>query len=402
MEEGMDRIGIKESVKMLAGRKIESMYLNDFFLTWDKSDEEIQAVLQTAEILRSMRKANISPKIFDSGLGVSIFRDKSTRTRYSFAGACNFLGLGMVDMDHEKTQIVHNGTLHESANMISFLTEVIGVRDDLFLGEGNRAQKALAESVYQGYVEWVLPQRPTIINLQCDIDHPTQTLSDVMHLSLYYDGLENLKGKKIAVTWAYSPSCINPLSVPQGLIGLMTRFGMDVVLAHPQGYTLLPEVEELAKINAMKSGGAFERVGTMAEAFDGADIVYPKNWAPFSVMEERTQLLTAGNTQGLADLENRCLEQSREFMDWACTDSMMGCTKGGGAVYMHCLPADISAVNCEHGEVSAMVYDRNRLPLYLQAGLKPYVIAAMIFLGKVKSPAEKLMEILERSPKRSV
>ena len=49
------------------------------------------------------------------------------------------------------------------------------------------------------------------------------------------------------MTWAYSPSYGKPLSVPQGVIGLMTRFGMDVVLAHPEGYDVMPEVEEIAK-----------------------------------------------------------------------------------------------------------------------------------------------------------
>ena len=122
-------------------------------------------------------------------------------------------------------------TVRETANMISFLTEVIGIRDDIYIGEGHSYMKEVARAVSQGHQEGVLSRRPTLVNLQCDIDHPTQTMSDVLHLIHYFGGVENLKGKKIAMSWAYSPSYGKPLSVPQGIIGLMTRFGMEVVLA---------------------------------------------------------------------------------------------------------------------------------------------------------------------------
>src|SRR5208337_3771499 len=119
----------------------------------------------------------------------------------------------------------------------------------------------------------------------------------------HFGGLENLKGKKIAMTWAYSPSYGKPLSVPQGIIGLMTRFGMDVRLAHPEGYDLIPEVVELAGRQAAESGGRFRKTTSMDEAFDGADIVYPKSWAPYHVMEQRTKLLKVSDKDGLKQLE---------------------------------------------------------------------------------------------------
>lgn len=106
------------------------------------------------------------------------------------------------------------------------------------------------------------------------------------------------------MTWAYSPSYGKPLSVPQGIIGLMTRFGMDVTLAHPEGYDLIPDVVAVAKQNAESSGGSFRQVNSMAEAFKDADIVYPKSWAPYKVMEERTELLRANDHDGLKALEN--------------------------------------------------------------------------------------------------
>ena len=129
------------------------------------------------------------------------------------------------------------------------------------------------DAVTEGNKDGILEQRPTLVNLQCDVDHPTQCMADMLHIIHEFGGVENLKGKKLAMTWAYSPSYGKPLSVPQGVIGLMTRFGMDVVLAHPEGYDVMPEVEEIAKKNAEKSGGSFTKTNSMEEAFKDADII---------------------------------------------------------------------------------------------------------------------------------
>jgi knotted carbamoyltransferase YgeW len=396
----MDKAEILQRIESLSTKKADAMYQNDFLLTWDKSDDEIDATLQTAEILRAMRRDNISCHLFDSGLAISIFRDQSTRTRFSFASACNLLGLAIQELDEKKSQIAHGETVRETANMISFLAEVIGIRDDIYLGEGHTYTKEVAHAVHQGHQEGVLHQRPTLVNLQCDIDHPTQTMSDALHLINTFGGIENLKGKKIAMSWAYSPSYGKPLSVPQGIIGLMTRLGMDVVLAHPEGYNLMSEVVAVAQTNSQESGGSFTRAISMAEAFKDADIVYPKSWAPYSVMEERTRLLQAGDHDGLKTLEKRCLETNKEFIDWECSEKLMQTTRQGQALYMHCLPADISGVSCERGEVEASVFERYRVPQYTQAGYKPYIIAAMIFLSKFENPAEKLVELVDRGRAR--
>ena len=396
----MDKAEILKSIESLSKINIDTMVLNDFLLTWDKSGDEIAATLQTAEILRALRQNNISSRVFETGLAISIFRDQSTRTRFSFASACNLLGLAIQELDEEKSQVAHGETVRETANMISFLAEVIGIRDDIYLGQGHTYMKEVARAVNQGHREGVLPQRPTLINLQCDIDHPTQTMSDALHLIHYFGGVENLKGKKIAMSWAYSPSYGKPLSVPQGIIGLMTRFGMDVVLAHPEGYTLMPEVVEVAQTNSAQFGGSFSQVMHMEDAFKDADIVYPKSWAPYNVMEQRTRLLQDGDRQALEALEKRCLAINKKYIDWQCTEKLMQITRQGQALYMHCLPADISGVSCESGEVEASVFERYRVPQYVQAGYKPYIIAAMIFLSKFNDPAEKLLQLVNQARSR--
>ncbi len=387
-------------INALKGLKIDNMYLNDFFHTWKESDDEIQAVFDVAEILRAMRENNISTKVFDSGLGISVFRDNSTRTRFSFASACNLLGLEVQDLDEKVSQIAHGETVRETANMVSFMADVIGIRDDMYIGKGHTYMKTVSEAVQEGYKDGVLEQRPTLVNLQCDIDHPTQSMADMLHVINYFGGVENLKGKKVAMTWAYSPSYGKPLSVPQGIIGLFSRFGMDVVLAHPEGYEIMEDVEKVAEENAKKSGGSFKKVNSMAEAFKDADIVYPKSWAPYAVMEERTKIVETGDQAALKELEKRCLENNAKFKDWTCTEDLMKTTKDGKALYMHCLPADISGLSCKEGEVEQSVFDRYLTPLYKEASYKPYIIAAMIFLAKFKDPAGKLAELLEDAKPR--
>lgn len=391
---------LQDYIEKLNALNFKEMYNNDFFLTWEKSDDELEAVFTVADALRFMRENNISTKVFESGLGISLFRDNSTRTRFSFASACNLLGLEVQDLDEGKSQVAHGETVRETANMISFMADVIGIRDDMYIGKGNAYMQEVSKSVQQGHKDGILEQRPSLVNLQCDIDHPTQSMADALHLIHEFGGIENLKGKKVAMTWAYSPSYGKPLSVPQGIIGLMTRFGMEVVLAHPEGYEVMPEVAEIAKANAEKSGGSFTKTNNMEEAFKAADIVYPKSWAPFAAMEKRTNLYGDGDFDGIDKLEKELLAQNARHKDWTCSEEMMKLTKDGKALYLHCLPADITGVSCREGEVAASVFDRYRTPLYKEASYKPYIIASMIFLSKFNNPQATLKALEEKAAKR--
>ena len=390
---------IKGIIKELAATGGD-LFGKDFLLTWDKSEEELKQIVFTAEALKQMHAEGISSKVYDSGLAISNFRDNSTRTRFSFASACNLLGLEVQDLDESKSQIAHGETVRETANMISFLTDVVGIRDDMYLGAGNAYMREVGEALDDGFENEVLHQRPSIVNLQCDIDHPTQTMADLCWLKEHFGGLDKLKGKKIAMTWAYSPSYGKPLSVPQGIIGLMTRFGMDVTLAHPEGYDLIPEVIDVAKKNAAASGGAFNQVASMDAAFKDADIVYPKSWAPYTVMQQRTDMLRAGDQAGLNNLEEQCLANNARFKDWECTEEKMKLTRGGEALYMHCLPADITGVSCKEGEVADAVFEKYRIPTYKEAGFKPFVIAAMILTSRFEDVSGLLGKLVDRNKRR--
>jgi knotted carbamoyltransferase YgeW len=379
-----------------------SLYQKDFLLTWDKTEAELKAILLIAEALRWLHHHNLSARCFESGLAVSVFRDNSTRTRFSYASGANLLGLAIQDLDEGKSQIAHGETVRETANMISFLTEIIGIRDDMFLGAGHTYMVEVGQALDDGLQNGVLPQRPGIVNLQCDVDHPTQAMADLLWLREHFGSLENLRGKKLAMTWAYSPSYGKPLSVPQGIIGLMTRFGMHVSLAHPKGYDLIPDVVKLAGRQAKDTGGSFTHTNSMDEAFADADIVYPKSWAPYDVMGRRTDLLRAKDHDGLKKLEQEALARNAGHKDWECTEARMKKTKDGSALYMHCLPADISGVSCAQGEVAASVFERYRIPTYKEAGGKPYIIAAMMLANRFAHAADVLDGLKKRGSPRHI
>lgn len=375
----------------LAKLDFSKMYNEDFLLTWEKSTDELRALYAVADALRNLRERNISTRLFESGLAVSLFRDNSTRTRFSYASGSNLLGLQLMDLDEGKSQIAHGETVRETATMISFMADVIGIRDDKFIGKGDAYMREVSASVKQAFEDGVLDHRPTLVSLQSDMDHPTQSTADILYLINEFGGLENLHGKKVAVTWAYSPSYGKPLSCPQSLITLLPRFGMDVTLAHPEGYDLMPELVDVAGKFAAESGATFKKTHNMAEAFEGADIVIPKSWAPYAAMEKRTNLYAAGDDAGIDALEKELLAENATHKDWCCTADLMAKTAHGmDTIYMHPLPADINGVSCEHGEVANEVFDYHRDGLYKEASYKPYAIAAMIFLQKAKDPIATL------------
>ncbi|MFH0749385.1 MAG: knotted carbamoyltransferase YgeW [Candidatus Gottesmanbacteria bacterium] len=371
-------------------------YGHDFLRTWDKSNDELVATLSVAQTIRELLYRGVSAKTFNSGVAISIFRDKSTRTKYSFASAANYLGLEIEDLEEKKSQIAHGETVMETVNMLSFLTRVIGIRDDIFLGVGHNYMVEVAESLDWGHKHNVLAARPSVINLQCDEDHPTQSLSDLLHLINYFGGIKNLRGKNLTMSWAYSPSYGKPMSVPQGIIALLPRFGMNITLAYPKGYNLIPEIEDYAKKQATKNHGSFRITNDMRDAFTGADIVYPKSWASFAVMKERTKLRSAGDEKGLVDLEKETLTENAKHKEWTCTEKLMEKTKGGHALYMHCLPADITGVSCKNGEVDNTVFEQYKKETYIEASYKPFIIASMMLLTQFGAQTPVILKRIMR------
>ncbi len=346
---------------------------------------ELETLLAVARRLERADRIGRSTALFPNQLAWAMFFDNSTRTKSAWAGAASRLGMHPVIVDGASTQVEHGETAAETGAMLGMNAHALGVRHDLIPGEGQRFMRALVDGL-SDYLSGTHDPRPVpLVNLQCDVDHPTQTLADLMWLRERFPG--GLTGRRIAVTWAYSPSYAKPLSVPQGLLTLLTRFGAEVVLAHPPGYPLMDEPLAAATRNAAASGGSLTFAGDMDAAFAGADAVYPKSWGPYDLMHARVAAHAARDRTRMAGLEAEALARNAAHRDWICDERRMALTRGGHALYLHCLPADIGA------EVSPGVMERARLDVARQANKKVYVIMAALALAKQPSLGARLAEL---------
>ncbi len=365
---------------------VTQLHKKSLLVTSDWTENEIEALLQLAELFGAADRQGRKVPLLSGELAYALFFDQSTRTKSAWAGAAARLGMHPVIVDGGTTQVAHGETAEETGAMLGMNSHALGVRHDMFLGEGNLFMREMLRGLDAYLQQTDDPRSVPLVNLQCDIDHPTQTLADLLWLREHFDG--QLRGKKIAVSWAYSPSYAKPLSVPQGLIMLLPRFGMNVCLAHPKGYELTGSCLEQAKQGAEKGGGAFEVVDEMSPAFADADVVYPKSWGPRSLMLERVEAHRAGRNDEIGEIEQRALALNRKHQGWICDGEQMARTTDGKALYMHCLPADIGA------EVSAEVYDRYRTLVAREANQKIYAIMALLSAAKVQDLPQQLEKVL--------
>lgn len=361
----------------LSHDSLHALFGRSMLLTSDWSDADIEALSRLAETFAALDRVGVATPLFPNQLNTALFFDKSTRTRSSWAGASARLGSQPFIVDGSATQVAHGETAEETGAMLGMNSHALGVRHDLVLGEGNTFMRK-AKSGIDDYLAATGDGRVVpMVNLQCDIDHPTQTMADLLWLRESFG--RDLRGRTIAVSWAYSPSYAKPLSVPQGLITLLTRSGMNVRLARPEGYDLMPETLAIAAQNAERNGGTFTVTNDMDAAVEGADIVYPKSWGPYELMLERVEASAKRDQSAMDGIERRALERNRAHTDWIYDERRQALTAGGKALYMHCLPADIGA------EVSPGVMDDFRVHVAREANKKVYVIMAL--LAGAKEPA---------------
>jgi knotted carbamoyltransferase YgeW len=361
---------------------LDSLHGRSLLITQDWNDPDLEALLRLAGRLEKLDRSGRLRPLLQGELAYALFFDNSTRTKSAWAGASARLGMNPVIVDGSSTQVAHGETAEETGAMLGMNAHALGVRHDLILGEGHRFMREVKGGIDSYLKATDDPRSVPIVNLQCDVDHPTQTLADLLWLR---ERLGDLRGKRIAVSWAYSPSYAKPLSVPQGLIMLLSRSGADVVLAQPEGYRLLDGPMQAAHHNAARTGGSFREVHSMDEAFAGADAVYPKSWGPWDLMQERVEANRKGDKAAMSDIERRALARNAQHRDWICDERRMGTTKD--ALYLHCLPADIGA------EVSPGVMDRFRVAVAREANKKVYVIMALLAAAKVASLEQRLQAL---------
>ncbi len=363
---------------------LDAIFGRSLLTTQEWSTSELGTLRDLARTLADFDRRGIRTPLCPNELAWALFFDQSTRTKSAWAGAAARLGMQPVIVDGSSTQVSHGETAVETGAMLGMNAHAMGIRHDLILGEGNTFMRDVKSGIDDYLTATDDLRRVPVVNLQCDVDHPTQTMADLLWLEDNFDG--DLAGRNITVSWAYSPSYAKPLSVPQGLVTLLTRFGANVTLAHPPGYRLTEATMTAAAANA-SGGGSFRMVDTMDEAFADADVVYPKSWGAHDLMLERVDANAHGDTGELAAIERRALGRNAQFADWICDERRMALTRGGEALYMHCLPADIGA------EVSAGVMDAHRVDVARQANGKLYVVMALLAGAKVPDLAATLSSL---------
>jgi N-acetylornithine carbamoyltransferase len=305
--------------------------------------EELETVFDVAWDLKRRRALGEPHALLRDKVLAMLFFFTSTRTRTSFEAGMAQLGGHAMFIDSQTTQIAHGDTAKEIGEIVGRYSDGIAIRQCDW-NFGNQYIREVAKY-----------SRVPVLNMQCDVYHPFQILADAMTLMERFG--RNLKGRKIAVSWAYAASYQKPISVPQSLILLMTRLGMNVALAHPPEYKLMPEIVEQARENARKSGGSLEITHDMDEAFKDADAVYPKSWGALLTTTDNAESARIG----------------KQYTDWICDARRMALAKEH-AVYMHCLPADRGL------EVTDEVIDGPQSVVYDEAENRLHVQKAVMAL----------------------
>jgi N-acetylornithine carbamoyltransferase len=304
-------------------------------LEWSR--EELDTLIDVAFDLKRKRALGESHALLRDKVLAMLFFFTSTRTRTSFEAGMAQLGGHAMFVDSDTTQISHGDTAKEIGEIIGRYTDGIAIRQCDW-NFGNRYIREVAAA-----------SRVPVLNMQCDIYHPFQALADLMTILEKFG--RDLRGRTINVSWAYASSYQKPLSVPQSLILLMTRFGMNVRLTHPPEFSLMPDIVEQARENARKHKGAFEIGHDFDAGFAGADIVYPKSWGCWMTTEDKDESKRIGS----------------QYTDWI-TDARRMALADADAVYMHCLPADrnIEVTDDVIDGPQSVVYDEAENRLHVQ------------------------------------
>jgi N-acetylornithine carbamoyltransferase len=247
----------------------------DFIGDLDFSKEEVETILDVAWDLKKKRAMGVSHAYLRDKVLAMLFFFSSTRTRGSFEAGMAQLGGHAAFIESRTTQVSHGDTEKELGEIFGRYFDGISIRH-VDWGIGNRYLNLVAEA-----------SRVPVLNMQCEIYHPHQCLADLM--TIMEKKGRDLRRKKMVVSWAYASSYLKPISVPQSLILQMPRFGLDVVLAHPPEFSLMPDVMEQAREQARKHGAGFEVVQDMDEACEDADIIYAKSWGPLLTTQDQEE-----------------------------------------------------------------------------------------------------------------
>ncbi len=314
----------------------------NFLSTQDWSVDELETLFSLSARLKADRAAGVPTRLLEDKTLYMIFFDSSTRTRTSFETGMTQLGGHGIYLSPDRMQISHGENARDTANVLSRYGEAIAIRHCAF-GEGNAYLSEVAEHA-----------SVPVLSMQCDVYHPCQILADYLTIR---EEFGETKGLKLGVAWTSAPNYVRPISVPQSLILMMPRFGIDVTLAYPPEFRLLPEIEEQARANAEAAGANFEITHRFEDAFEDADVVVPKSWGPL--------VHTRDHDEGIRLIE--------AYPEWRCDVDRMALGKEH-MLYMHPLPADRGR------EVTDEVIDGPQSVVYDEAENRLHVQKALMAL----------------------
>jgi N-acetylornithine carbamoyltransferase len=308
----------------------------DMITTQEWTREEIDTIMDVAFDLKRKRALGQPHAYLRDKVLAMLFFFTSTRTRTSFESGMAQLGGHAQFIESETTQISHGDTAKEIGEIIGRYTDGIAIRQCDW-DYGNQYIRDVAAA-----------SRVPVLNMQCDVYHPFQILADLMTIQ---EKKGSLKGLTMNVSYAYASSYQKPISVPQSLILLMTRYGMNVRLTHPPEFKLMPDIVQQAKDNVRQHGGSLEMLDDFDAGFEDADIVYAKSWGA---------LLTTTDNEESARI-------GRQYTDWITDERRMALAKRD-AIYMHCLPADrnIEVADAVIDGPNSVVYDEAENRLHVQ------------------------------------
>jgi N-acetylornithine carbamoyltransferase len=314
----------------------------DMITTQEWTKDEIDTVLNVALDLKRRRALGEPHALLRDKVLAMLFFFSSTRTRASFEAGMAQLGGHAQFIESKSTQIAHGDTATEMGEILGRYNDGLAIRQ-VDWEVGNRYIRDVAAA-----------SRVPVHNMQCDRYHPFQVLADLLTI-IEHKG--DPRGLTIDVSWAYAKSYQKPLSVPQSLILLMTRYGMNVRLTHPPEFKLLPDIMEQAEANARTAGGSFEVLDDFDAGFRDADIVYPKSWGC---------MLTTSDDEESARI-------GEGYSDWIADEERVALAKDD-AMYLHCLPADRGI------EVTDAVIDGPRSFVFDEAENRMHVQKAVLAL----------------------
>ena len=298
---------------------------------WTK--DEIDTVLDVAFQLKRERALGIPHPILRDKTLAMLFFFSSTRTRGSFESGMAQLGGHAEFIESKTTQIAHGDTAKEIGEILGRYNDGIAIRQ-------------IDWKVGNGYIRDVAEHsRVPVLNMQCDVYHPHQALADLMTI---IEKLGDPRGQTATVSWAYAASYQKPISVPQSLVTLLPRFGMNVRLVHPPEFELLPEIMDLARENARKAHVGFEVTDSFEDGMRDTQVVYAKSWGAL--------LTTEDEKEGAAIID--------KYKDWIADEARLKLARED-AIYMHPLPADrgVEVADAVIDGPQSVVYDQaeNRL-----------------------------------------